>query len=320
MLRALLEAAEGSSAAVVHELSLGAWTARVVVDGAVVRSVSAGPFSGEDALFRLLLSPRRAVRTQTGVAVARPSPDTWAVAGEVGAAAALVERFDAWSRDLEKSAARVGGFSRRWAVRYLALKTVLAGLPEEVKRVVRLLDGTRDLRTLLAESPLSTPLTLRVVERLLQQGTLERADLNGDDDDSNDAGSAPSVVDDVAAVEAAGADRSWLDQRATAPPAPAPAVVSEEPPLMLEAKKKPPEPAAPEPATVAGTSTLPTALPSPKKPELSKWLGPEDEFFDSHAPAAAKLEPTTSWPPWTLAALVLVGALVGALVARACIG
>lgn len=300
-----------------HELVLGAWVARVVVDGSVVKAVSAGPFAGEDALFRLLLSPRRAVRTQS-------MPSVAAIAGEVGAASSLLERFDGWLRDLEKSALRAGGFSRVWAVRYLALKTVLNGLPDEVKRVVRLLDGTRDLRTLIAESPLSAPLTLRVVERLLQQGTLERADLDVVD-------SAPSVVDAEEKPVDKGADRSWLDERVTrpptttAPPSTTPTPPSEEP-LVLEAKKPAPTPpptttpTQPAPTTVAGTSTLPASVPSPKKPELTTWLGPEDAFFDSHAPAAAAPSPASSWPPWTLAALVVVGALVGAVVARACVG
>ncbi len=352
MLRALLEATETGNAPVLHELALGPFPARIIVDGLAVRSVSAGPFSGQDALFRLLLVKRRGVRS-------RPVPPGSAIVGEgVGSPRDLLENFDAHHQELERLAGRAGGFGRIWAVRFAALKGVLAGVPEDVKRVVRLLDGTRDLRTLLAESPLPAPLTVRVVERLLQQGALERADL-----ESADLESAGRGV--VEAREPSGpvttADRSWLDERVTRPPQPAapttntttnttttntaaatstattlaaalatttapastalaaPTALVSTPPMTMAtaANPTPAEPVLLErkraPATTL--STLPT-LPSPR-PELQTWLGPEDEFFARVPHRAAG--GAASWPPWTLAALVIAGAVVGALVARACV-
>ncbi|MDP2342032.1 MAG: hypothetical protein Q8O67_13825 [Deltaproteobacteria bacterium] len=302
MLRALLEAADGPAA--VHELLLGPFSARVVVADGQVLSARAGPFVDDDALFRLLLVPRRPVRSQT-MAVASSGPP-------VGSAAELLERFGAFARDLERQSARAGGFSRVWAVRFVALKEVLNGLPDDVKRVVRLLDGTRDLRSLIAESPLAAPLTLRVVERLLQRGALERADLKPD---------LPEVVaaDDGGSLTA---DRSWLQDRTSKAPEPAPpvliaaAVVSETPapiatttttpaaPLVLERRREP-----------AMAGALPGAIPAPRSPqgaELSAWLGPEDAFFAE--PTAAPAEPP-AWDPSTLLLLIVAGMCIGAVIA-----
>ena len=70
--------------------------------------------------------------------------------------------------------------------------------------------------------------------------------------------------------------------------------------------------------STAGTAHLPRATPR-LKPELSTWLGPEDEFFAAHVVDEVTAPVAAGWPAWTLAALVLVGAVVGAVVARACV-
>jgi hypothetical protein len=312
MLRALLEAADGPPA--VHELFLGPFSARIVVADGQVLSARAGPFVGDDALFRLLLVSRRPVRSQSMTVTTTDAP--------VGGSIELLERFGAFARDLERLSARAGGFSRVWAVRFVALKEVLLGLPDDVKRVVRLLDGTRDLRNLIAESPLPPPLTLRVVEKLLQRGALERADLHAEGAEVRDA-----VVDGTAQ-----ADRSWLGERASKAPEPATTTTTDPP-----APAPPPDP-DPAPATTTTTTAttttdpvvlekrrehppmpgaLPGAIPGPRAPqgaELSAWLGPEDQFFKE---SEALPPPAETWAPWTLVVLVIAGAAVGAVLALA---
>lgn len=358
MLRALLEAADGSS--VLHELALGPFPARVVVDARVVKTVTAGPFQGEDALFRLLLGNRRGIRSRPAESV-----DIGVEPG-LGTTTALLERFDKAARDLERAAARAGGFARVWAVRYLALRTLVVGLPDDVKRVVRLLDGTRDLRTLLAESPLPPSLSLRVVERLLQEGALERADLDAAKDAFSAAVEAPVAPAETPATTSAAStpDRSWLQERAartvppemkpaepaSAEPVPMPPVPMTSLPTTAPTTAPPTTTTTPTPTTPTTTTTPPTTTPpttttnaepvvlskrrpttstagslhlpntAPKvKPELSTWLGPEDEFFAAHDLDDVPVPVAAGWPAWTLAALVLVGAVVGAVVARACV-
>ena len=324
MLRALLEAADGPAA--VHELFLGPFSAVVVVAEGQVLSARAGPFVDEDALFRLLLLPRRPVRSQ--IDPPRPSSSS------LGAASELLDRFDAFARDLSRQSARAGGLTRVWAVRFVALKAVLQGLPDDVKRVVRLLDGTRDLQTLIAESPLPPPLTLRVVERLLQRGALERADLAADHDDDA-VSSAPQVVDDAttAPPRAAGADRSWLQERESLPPAPAPPEPTTETPTTTTTTTEPTSPTttSPEPAEplllhrrghALSAASLPGAIPAPRGArgaELSAWLGPEDAFFEREVPATVEPPPET-WAPWTLVVIVVAGACIGAVLALAFAG
>jgi hypothetical protein len=346
----------------VFELRLGAFPARVLVDGDQLVAASAGPFAGHDVLVRLLLVPDRA-------AAARPLAGA-VPAVRVGAVDDVLAAIDVEVAELSKKAERVGGLDRVWGVHFAALRTVMMdsaaersakSFPDDVKRVVRLVDGTRSIAALLAESPLPPPLTLRVVERLLALGVLERADVADGVDGvaAVDVAGGAVVVDAAAVVDAPararGADRSWLEQRTSLLPQPAPqpsastpstststsapapsttAPTATEPtsapetsttaptaetsatePLLLTPKAKPKLPTT-TPSTVAGTPSLPLPLPPPK-PELSAWLGPEDEFFQSHGEPAAPAP--TSWPPWLLFALVLAGAALGAVLARSCL-
>lgn len=336
--------------ATVLELRLGAFPARVLVDGEQLVAASAGPFAGHDVLVRLLLVPDRA-STARPLAGAVP-------AVRVGAVDDVLAAVDAEVFELEKKAERVGGLARVWGVRFAALRAVMTGFPDDVKRVVRLVDGTRSIAALLAESPLAPPLTLRVIERLLALGVLERADVT----DAADADSGAAVVVDGVDAARRGPDRSWLEQRTSLVPQPSTSTATAtstatttttttttttmestspsspegdttsapaEPPttststtsseaaepLLLTPKAKP-KLASTAPSTVAGTPSLPLPLPPPK-PELSAWLGPEDEFFQSHGEPAAP--PPASWPPWLLFTLVLAGAALGAVLARSCL-
>ncbi len=302
MLRALLEAPAGPPA--VHELFLGPFPAVVVVADGQVQAVRAGPFVGEDALLRLLLLSRRPVSTQ------HDAPSETAET-PLGSTSELLVRFDLFAGDLQRQSTRAGGLSRVWAVRFLALKAVLQGLPDDVKRVVRLMDGTRDVQNLIAESPLPPPLTLRVVERLLQRGTLERADLGDDDDDDGAVPAEPSAQTRAAPTEAVSADHSWLQERTSRPPEPSRPVEAATLSTPLTAKRTS-TPTAPmravttaatvQPATtVAATTAAPplSATPRVATPRLSAvaaTTAPTAELSDAVASEPVLLEKRRGLP------------------------
>jgi hypothetical protein len=333
MLATLLEAG-APSPGVDLSLRLGPFRAQLSVCEHAVSDVVCGPFVGEDALFRLLLLPRRPVAQRK-----RLSRPDGPVLGDVGS---LLMRFVVFESELERGARHVGGLDRVWRIRFAALKTILENLPEDVKRVIRLCDGTRDVRHLCAEGPLSPLVTLRVLDKLLVAGVLVRADILDDDD---------------AGTDGIAADRRWQQARETTPPtaatttspgmpeAPAAAEAaasssaSSAPaePLMLSTTKTT---ASTTTATATATTATTTALdvvaqarqratpasmisgetalprPTPRPSEdLQAWLGEEAAFFADAAPHGPKHTP---WPLWQLGLLLVGGGVVGGLMAHAC--
>jgi hypothetical protein len=323
MLATLLEAG-APSPGVDLSLKLGPFRAQLSLCEHAVSDVVCGPFSGEDALFRLLLLPRRGVARRP-----RLSRPDGPVIGDVGT---LLMRFVVFESELERGARHVGGLDRVWRVRFAALKTILEGLPEDVKRVIRLCDGTRDVRHLCAEGPLSPLLTLRVLDKLLVAGVLVRADVLDDDIVADDDGIA--------------ADRRWQQARETTPPTPAPtspptttpltttttpsATAAAEPEPVVLSATKPARPSTSSPAglevvaaarqratpasMISGETALPRPTPRPSE-DLQAWLGEEAAFF---ADAAAHGPKHTPWPLWQLALLLIMGGIGGGLLAHAC--
>jgi hypothetical protein len=324
MLATLLEAG-APSPGVDLSLRLGPFRAQLSVCEHAVSDVVCGPFVGEDALFRLLLLPRRPVARRT-----RLSRPDGPVLGDVGS---LLMRFVVFESELERGARHVGGLDRVWRIRFAALKTILEGLPEDVKRVIRLCDGTRDVRHLCAEGPLSPLVTLRVLDKLLVAGVLVRADILDDDEAGTDE-------DGIAA------DRRWQQARETSAAAPSageavatvsassPAASGNEPLVLSTAK---PSTASTTPSTstpsaagldvvararqlatpasmISGETALPRPTPRPSE-DLQAWLGEEAAFFADAAPHGPKHTP---WPLWQLGLLLLGGGVLGGLVAHAC--
>jgi len=324
MLATLLEAG-APSPGVDLSLGLGPYRARLALCGHTVAEVFCGPFVGEDALFRLLLLPPRAVTQR-----ARLSLADGPVLGDVEV---LLQRFVAFEGGLERDALDLGGLDRVWRIQFVALKAILPGLPEDVKRVIRLCDGTRDVRRLCAEGPLAPLLTLRVLDKLRVAGVLVCADSI---DDNVDVGEANE--DGIAA------DRRWLEARAarttttpatstasvqaTAVPAPTkttatPTAEAESVVVLttktartaveLEMVARARQRATPA-SIISGETALPRPTPRPSE-DLHAWLGEEAGFFADEIAAGPKHAP---WSLWQLALLLVGGGLVGGLIAWAC--
>lgn len=343
MLAALIQAG-APSPGVDLQTHLGPFPVRMSLCDHGVWAVQAGPFSGQDALFRLLVLPRRPVSQR-----ARTAPPTGPALGE---GQALLAGFEAFRSELLRAATHVGGSDRVWTIRFAALKTILDGLPEDVKRVVRLCDGTRDVLRLAAEGPLPPLVTLKVLDKLLSAGVLVRADL---DDELVPTTTTTTTTDD-ADDGGRGPDRRWQRSRTsppmagvgTLPPAaattatttptpstvpttaptttPAPAAPAPVSPVVLSTPAPPETMPAPqamtptEPAPVvleqrrlraANDDALPRPAPKPRA-ELHAWLGDEEAFFESHTPPPAR------WHVWQLAVLLVLGSAIGVVLARAC--
>lgn len=329
MLATLLEAG-APSPGVDLSIRLGPFRAQLALCDHVVSDVVCGPFTGEDALFRLLLLPRRPVAQRARLS----RPDGPAI-GDIGT---LLMRFVVVESELERAARHVGGLDRIWRVRFAALKTILNGLPEDVKRVIRLCDGTRDVRHLCAEGPLAPLVTLRVLDKLLVAGVLVRADVLDDDHHptSDDGGimadrrwqsaretssstttpSATSTTGDAStssltapatATATAGTPplQPEADESSTTKPAPAAAVID----VVAVARQQ-----ATPASMISGETALPRPTPRPSE-DLQAWLGEQAAFFADTAPHGPKHTP---WPLWQLALLLVGGGVLGGLIARAC--
>jgi len=299
MLRTLLQAGSAADAATVLETTLGPLPARVVVRGTDILAATAGPFVGVDALLRLVLAKRGSVQQ-------KPLPASLAAlltSTALGPVDSVLAEVDAQRAVLEGEAAAVGGFARVLTVRFAALAKLVEGLPDDVQRVARLADGTRDVVTVLAEADLAPLVTVRVLGKLVAAG----------------------VFAEVDGREASGTvDRSWQGRPSSAPTPAAPST----PPSTLEPstfESSTPGSAMPSPValssspivdvrppvTVNDTVALPAAVAHPR--DAQSWLGDDEAFF-----AAAETPSSTSLSRTTVIVLLIVGAVLGGLLATQC--
>lgn len=314
------------------DVVLGPWVGALHLTEGQIVDARVGPFSGEAALWRMLLptSPRITVepgraRATGGAMLGRPD--------------ALLLRASERLALLERMADKVGGLERVWAIRFDALQVRLESMPDGIHPVLRLLDGKRDVRQVVAECPVDDVLALRVLGKLLSEGILVLPDAVAPE-------SGPAIIDVAGGLEealtAALAELSADDVElpapsATAPDAPAAdtnAAPSSEPPGPMPAPSMVPAPLPTRP--LPHPSPTPTgppsarsglaqhiALPRPAPPlatadELRAWLGVEEAFF-SVPPAAAQATPRGVPLPWgLLAALAGSAVVVGVLLGRAC--
>lgn len=252
-----------------------------------------GPLVGEPALWRMLLTDAQRVGAEPG----RARTTGGAVLGLPGP---LIERFDERAALLERYAEKVGGFDALWALRFDVLGRRLDELPDAINPLLRLLDGRRTVRQVVAESPLEEMLSLRILGRLLASGVLEmpasvvvtRPPEHASFDDE-DGGLAQAL-------------RHTADEAARDP-------------ILLETPK-PSSPRAP---------TAPSARPDPPAPatapqrqdELRAWLGSEEAFFQEPPRAAPSTPPGPAplvVPPAMLVVLVCTAAILGALFMSRC--
>src|SRR5690554_5718535 len=138
---------------------------------------------GEDALYRLMLWPDGKFRVQYYPNGGRADhiPKT---SGEL-----LLEgihRLDQWN-DL---AAKLPALGRIYEADYQRLPNLLAELPDEAGRLVRLFDGLRSLRDIVDDSPYDDITTLQIVGRLLDEDVL-----NHISESAQDAAQAPSNLE-----------------------------------------------------------------------------------------------------------------------------
>src|SRR5437660_2435837 len=149
----LCEAADGRSARV--------W----VRDGQVI-DAEVDPLYGEAAFYRLLNWDAGAFRVEFGPVDREPRT-------EAGTQALLMEgmrRIDEMGRLAETLPP-----SSVLAVDFAVLAAQLADMPDELNGVLRLFDGHRTLREVLAESPLEDLSSVAVVQRLMADGVLVQA-------------------------------------------------------------------------------------------------------------------------------------------------
>jgi CheY-like chemotaxis protein len=142
--------------------------ARVWVRDGQAIDAELGPLSGEAAFWRLMTWESGQFRVEFGPVDREPRI-------EGGTEALLMEamrRVD----EISRSAEALPPLTTLLAVDFGALATRLAELPDEINGVVRAFDGKRPLKEALELSPLDDLSTLAVVQRLLGDGILYRAD------------------------------------------------------------------------------------------------------------------------------------------------
>lgn len=322
------------------EVVLGPWMGALhLADGQIV-DARVGPLQGEAALWRLLLPVAPRITAEPGRARATGG-------AVLGRPDALLPRARERLALLERLAEKVGGLERVWALRFDALQAQLDDLPDGIHPVLRLLDGKRAVRQVVAECPVDDILALRVLGKLLAQGILvlpdtalpepatEIIDVEGGLEEALTAALAELSADDLelpaaaapAPVEGAGPE--------AAGPAPVVASTSSEPPGPMPpphgaaAITRPEQPASTPPVPApAGASALSEgmpqhlALPRPAPPlagseDLRVWLGSEAAFFaEPSAPPPAPAAPPMPWV--ALALLSAVAVLLGVVLGRAC--
>lgn len=155
------------------DVVLGPWVGALHLTEGQIVDARVGPFAGEAALWRMLLplAPRITVepgraRTTAGAMLGRPD--------------ALLPRAAERIDLLERVAEKVGGLDRVWAIRFDALQARLETMPDGIHPVLRLLDGKRPVRQVVAECPVEDVLALRVLGKLLTEGVLVLPDARPD--------------------------------------------------------------------------------------------------------------------------------------------
>ncbi len=274
MLRTLLQAGGDDVVGTVFECSLGAVPARVVVLGQQVIAATVGSSAGLDALVRTLLLEPQQVQQRSASASLVSSLSALPTLGPVEHVLATV---DAQIEQLSLGAAALGGLQGQLAVHLAQLGNHSVSLPDDVQRLARLADGTRDVAALLIEAPLAPPLALRALIKLCELGIVERVD----------EGRSGSAIDHR--------------QRLSHPPVESTRSTSSSPPA--------PGPLTPLssslPASSLGASSLPASVPHPR---AQRSLADDEAFFAEHDPPSSL--PLVLAVVAALIVLVVVGALV----------
>lgn len=142
-----------------------------------------GKLRGEDALYRLMLWPDGNFRVQYYSNAGR-ADHILKNSGEL-----LLEgivRLEQWN-DLS---AELPPLSSIYEADYQRLPDLLAQLPDEAGRLVRLFDGLRSLRDIVDDSPYDDITTLQIMSRLLSEDVLNRVS-----DSEQDGQQAPSNLE-----------------------------------------------------------------------------------------------------------------------------
>lgn len=323
------------------DVALGSWVGALhLVDGQLV-DARVGSLSGEPALWRLLLPRAPRISAEAG----RAKVSGGAVLGRPDA---LLPRARERLALLERLAEKVGGLERVWALRFDALQAQLLNLPDGIHPVLRLLDGKRDVRQVVAECPIDDVLALRILAKLLTQGILvlpdttvpepsqQIIDVEGGLEEALSAALAELSADDLELPErvaeepppaepAAPAPRAPLASLSSEPPGPMPAPAAPSP--AGDASTSPTAPAATEPPALPAATALAQhlALPRPVPPvatadELRAWLGMEEAFFSVPPVPAPSVPPRAAPLPWAaLTLLGVVAVLAGIALGRGCL-
>jgi hypothetical protein len=284
-------------------LNLGPLEGTLTFEQGQVTAARLGDLSGRPAFFRAMaatagaftIKPARAGKVHSSL-------------GEVGELLDQVAKHDAEIRSL---AGDVGGLDRVWSIRFAALKRVLNVLPDEINPLLRLLDGRRTVREVLAATTLDDVLVLRVMHRLLTMGVLVLPDEHLDGQGASPVGEAldggrVAVIGSDLEVSAQwfeehsqpGRKAPPLDDAKPAPPAPQrPATKADEAAAKAdEAAAKADEPAskADEPASKADEAAAKADEPASKADEVAAKADEDaakaDEAAATADDAAAKAD------------------------------
>jgi hypothetical protein len=267
------------------DMDLGPWRGSIHFAQGQVLDARIGPFVGEPALWRMLLPHAGSPRIEPGRARASDGV-------VLGQPAALVERFREREELLGRLAERVGGFSALWAVRFDVLRRRLDELPDAINPFLRLLDGRRTVRQVVAETPVEDVMALRILSRLLAMGVLEFV------------GTGVPVLADAPSEEILIVGES-LESALLKALEDAPATAHDHEAALDDGQR------APHAVGVAPS-------PEPKRPdELGRWLGRDEPRPPSKVPAAvldANSAGQIRVTPTTLGVLLCAAGFIGAVI------